>query len=114
MKIPTKPLTVRLRSEVHSDILKRAAALQVDRSDVARQLIFDGLNHSDHLGTLGAKLAEVSERLLVLTQEIQRLHQQSEKTQRWVNASTPVFMSYAEGISLEEAKAKWNQIKERR
>lgn len=113
MKTPTKPLTVRLRPEVYSDIQKRAAALQVDRSDVARQLILDGLNHAEHIAALGAKLAEVSERLLILTQETQRIHQQAHKTQKWVNASTPVFMSYAEGTSLEEATAKWNRIKER-
>ena len=57
---------------------------------------------------------EVSERLLIVTQELQKLQHQGERTQRWIDASTSVFIAYAEKTTPEAGSAKWQATKERR
>lgn len=113
MKRPTKPLTVRLRLPIHSDIEKKAEELGLDKSDVARQFILEGLNFSERLATLERNLHLIAERLLEQNQELQRIQHQNQLTQRWINASTAVFIGYAEGTSPNEGAAKWNTLKEK-
>ena len=110
----TEPLTFRVDLEVHSDLAKKALIHGVKKSDIARQYVLEGLHASERLADYQRKLEEVSERLLIVTQELQKLQHQGERTQRWIDASTSVFIAYAEKTTPEAGSVKWQATKERR
>lgn len=112
MKHPTKPLTVRLRLPIHADLDKRADALGVDKADIVRQLIIDGLRTDEHLALLDRQLEEFSERILEQNQEIQKLQALAIETKKWIDSSTIVFMAYAGSMTPEEAHSKWEEHKQ--
>ena len=114
MPNPTEPLTFRVDLEVHADLTKKARSHGLKKSDIARQYILEGLQGSERLADYQRKLDEVSERLLIVTQELQKLREQGERTQRWIDASTSVFIAYAEKTTPEAGAAKWQATKERR
>ena len=114
MPKPTEPLTFRVDLEVHADLTKKARSHGLKKSYIARQYILEGLQGSERLADYQRKLDEVSERLLIVTQELQKLREQGERTQRWIDASTSVFIAYAEKTTPEVGAAKWQATKERR
>jgi hypothetical protein len=114
MAKPTEPLTFRVDLEVHSALTKKAHIRGVKKSDIARQYILEGLQASERLADHQRKLEEVSERLLILTQELQKLQQQGERTQRWIDQSNVLLISRADGIPYDEAMAEWTAIKSKR
>jgi hypothetical protein len=113
MPKPTEPLTFRVDLEVHADLTKKARSHGLKKSDIARQYIFEGLQGSERLADYQRKLDEVSERLLIVTQELQKLREQGERTQRWIDAAAAIIMAYSEETSAEAAKDKWDNIKDK-
>lgn len=113
MKPQTKPLTVRLRLPIHTEIEKKAEELGLDKSDVARQYILEGLNFSERLGVLERNFHLVAERLLEQAQEFERLQEHNKQIERWIDASTAVFIAYADGTSPEEGAAQWKTQKQK-
>ena len=111
MPKPTEPLTFRVDLEVHADLTKKARSHGLKKSDIARQYILEGLQGSERLADFQRRMEEVSERLLVVTQELQELQQQGARTQRWIDVSHSIFVACAEKITADDALAKWNATK---
>jgi hypothetical protein len=107
----TEPLTFRVDLEVHSDLSKKAQIHGVKKSELARQYILEGLHASQRLAEFQRKLEEVSERMLIVTQELQRLRQQEGLTQRWIDLSNALLISRADGKTFDQAMQEWNTIK---
>ncbi len=107
----TGPLTFRVDLEVHSDLAKKAVIHGVKKSDIARRYVIEGLHASERLAEFQRKLEEVSERLLIVTQELQRDRKVEKLTERWIDLSNALLISRTEGIPFDEAMKKWNAIK---
>ena len=113
MSKPTEPLTFRVDLDVHANLAKKALIHGTRKSDIARQYILEGLQGSERLADFQSELEEVSERLLIVTQELQKLREQGERTQRWIDAAAAIIMAYSEETNAKVAKAKWDNLKDK-
>lgn len=111
MATTTLPLSLRLDVDVHSDLQKKADHLGVKKSDLARRYIVEGLQFGQDIALIHKRLEQAQEQLLILTQELQRIQKQNECTERYIHASTSVFIAYAEGTTPEDGARKWENLK---